>query len=349
MEAVAERSWLEKPYWHFVLRVCVCVSQVKHMAATTDQHSVNFLVTKERLDREAKPSYSFRLVARDGTSGNSRSSTGSVVVHVEDINDNKPTIVFPSESSTNHSVSFRENIGYTIIKVIANDKDAKRSDKRNLNGQFFYSLTPDNKEDDMFDIDPTTGEISVHRKMTEKDKGVKVMTITVVDQGQPRLQSSRRFIVVVDGSTPHLPQPGGRSPSDPAYGNESANTTDYNRIMIVVLIFFLFLLLGSVALLVYMRHWNHQNGDSSLFDMACLCCCCCDATRNFPPQSKTAHGADGSGDKIEYSEAHVDFMREEPNSTKTNPQVSLRCRANDTFVLQRDTFLSPPPPCTGKS
>ncbi|CAF0804287.1 unnamed protein product [Didymodactylos carnosus] len=107
------------------------------------------LIVHEQLDREKNASYSFLLVASDGSN---RTGFVRVFVAIQDVNDHSPIF-----DKTHYSVNITENshIGTTLIQVHATDLDEGR------NAQITYQLLSSNHDETSacFDLDENTGHI----------------------------------------------------------------------------------------------------------------------------------------------------------------------------------------------
>ena len=99
------------------------------------------------LDRESQSSYELTIIARDHGYP-SLTSTCTLTVYVEDMNDNQP--VFEQEE---YEITIDENIEFdsSILSVRAVDRDSGR------NGKIVYSL--ENEGQFQFRIDNKTGVI----------------------------------------------------------------------------------------------------------------------------------------------------------------------------------------------
>ena len=105
--------------------------------------------TKEPLDHEERPSYDVTVTARDAGTP-SLSSTATVKVTVNDLNDNKP------QFSSNYTTTLLENTakGENVLRVEASDPDS------GANGEVIYSIRSGN-DLGYFELNTATGIISV--------------------------------------------------------------------------------------------------------------------------------------------------------------------------------------------
>ncbi|XP_067455297.1 protocadherin alpha-8-like [Thunnus thynnus] len=113
---------------------------------------VPVLQIQSPLDREVSSSHKLLLTALDGGKP-PKSGTMEILVDVLDVNDNAPVFtkdVYSTEISENSPV------GTIVIRVNATDLD------EGLNGEVSYSFgNVNNKVRELFDVNPSTGEITV--------------------------------------------------------------------------------------------------------------------------------------------------------------------------------------------
>ncbi|ESP01805.1 hypothetical protein LOTGIDRAFT_139034 [Lottia gigantea] len=111
------------------------------------------LVVKKELDHETKSQYSLQIVAKDGGSPPLQGVL-NVIVTVTDVNDNLPKF-----SKEKYSVNVDENVpaNSVIVNIHATDKDSGE------NGELSYKLSSHQNEKvkNLFQIDPTTGNLTV--------------------------------------------------------------------------------------------------------------------------------------------------------------------------------------------
>lgn len=220
-----------------------------------NSNSVPFLIYKEagkfyinttqRLDREVKAEYTFHIQAVDNTDTGSHTTPGTVHVTVEDVNDNTPQIIFPRLDNKTISLSYREQKGFEVLTVNANDKD-----KSDESGKCYFEVTP--ASTDILEIDPQEGIIRVRRPITEADIGAHKVGVIVRDNGHPPRHSVVSFTLVVDRSKPHRQHREVFVP--PRYRPSFTWRSDITLIIVLALI--ICLLIGIVILIIYVRHWR---------------------------------------------------------------------------------------------
>ncbi|NXV69563.1 PCD23 protein, partial [Molothrus ater] len=128
------------------------------------------IVTTKALDRETKSQYTFRAVASDCSTHFPRSTTVSVVVHVNDVNDNDPgflqnpiRVFVPAETAVNE----------TVATVRAEDVDL------GSNGAVVFNLM---MAETVFQVDVKTGDIILREPLASKDFST-LLLVTASDQG----------------------------------------------------------------------------------------------------------------------------------------------------------------------
>ncbi|NXR83458.1 PCD23 protein, partial [Pycnonotus jocosus] len=128
------------------------------------------IITTKALDRETKSQYTFRAVASDCSAHFPRSTTVSVVVHIDDVNDNDPVflqnpirVFVPAETAVNE----------TVATVRAEDMDL------GSNGAIVFNLMV---AETVFQIDLNTGDIILREPLDSKDFSTQLL-VTASDQG----------------------------------------------------------------------------------------------------------------------------------------------------------------------
>ncbi|KAM4750324.1 protocadherin-23 isoform 2-T3 [Anableps anableps] len=124
------------------------------------------VTTAAGLDRETQMAVWFLVLAEDGGEP-SLSSTATVTVLVEDVNDNEPVF---QQQLYNVSIPEHMDIGSCFLRVVATDADSPEF------AALFYSLSDgfDNQEKHpLFQINPHTGELCVSQDI-DRDNGPSV-------------------------------------------------------------------------------------------------------------------------------------------------------------------------------
>ena len=105
------------------------------------------------MDREKLDRYTIKVVAEDNGSPKKLSSTATVLLNVQDVNDNPPRF------TRLHSINVTENtaIGTNLLKVETVDLDSPE----NAQVQYKFISNPD----DAFDIHEKLGDISIAKNL----------------------------------------------------------------------------------------------------------------------------------------------------------------------------------------
>ncbi|XP_066572717.1 protocadherin Fat 2 [Amia ocellicauda] len=138
------------------------------------------------LDRETWPRYELKIEARDQAKVDPQLfSITSLVVILEDVNDNSPTFV-----PKIYKVRVPEDVpmGTVILWVETYDPDT------GAGGQISYNLVDD--ENGIFRLETSTGSLSLEKELDFEKRHFYNLTVRAVDHGQPRSLSSSCFIEV---------------------------------------------------------------------------------------------------------------------------------------------------------
>lgn len=140
------------------------------------------IVTTKALDRETKSQYTFRAVASDCSTHLPRSTTVSVVVHVDDVNDNDPIFL---QNPIRAFVPAETHVNETVATVRAEDVDL------GSNGAVVFSLIT---VETVFQINAKTGDIILQEPLASKDFSTQLL-VTASDQGiSPRTATAMVII-----------------------------------------------------------------------------------------------------------------------------------------------------------
>ena len=145
------------------------------------------LVLNATLNFESVPFYDLVIRSVDGGQP-PRSSDLPVRISVIDMNDNKPQF-----NQSIYSVTIPDNtpVGKTIFRVFATDRDSGR------NGRISYALDRhQGSQSSDFEVDSTTGEISVRNPLNFTIRQSYVIVVVAEDHGRSPLQAST--VVTVD-------------------------------------------------------------------------------------------------------------------------------------------------------
>ncbi|CAL8086503.1 unnamed protein product [Calicophoron daubneyi] len=240
----------------------------------TDNALVCYINTTQPLDREERETYEFKLLVIDtpdniqhitGKTSRVHTTTATVFVTVEDVNDNDPSIIFPQQENKTFYLSNAEKKHYQLMTVNANDKDV-------MNDHFAFTLvhekfigstpssthlptrnqsSPDNgstlltnhfdknehkhqnKSISFLDIDRTTGTIYLSRDMSKDDTGLHAYHVIVQDADSPPRSASLRFLVRVEPVPPRSQSSQRRLPEVSGQDSVGRQLDSFNKLTFV--------------------------------------------------------------------------------------------------------------------
>ncbi|XP_067373991.1 protocadherin alpha-C2-like isoform X1 [Channa argus] len=156
------------------------------------------LVLTKSLDREDKGVHNLILTAVDGGLP-VRSGTANIIVRVQDTNDNPPRF-----DKQTYTINMTENspIGTSVIRLNATDID------EGLNSEIVYSFTlyTSEKTQDVFDLNPKTGEITVKGTIDYEDLKFYEMHIEAKDKGTHPLLGQCKVVVHITDMNDNYPE-----------------------------------------------------------------------------------------------------------------------------------------------
>lgn len=152
------------------------------------------IILANSLDREIQSKHSFLVLAIDkGTP--SLTGTGSVIIDVEDINDNSPSF-----QKRQYSFSVSENSLPNIIvgEVRADDADS------GINQEIYYDILRDHGEQAPFVV-VQNGSVLVTVALDREHRGRYSFQVIASDQGNPSLNSSTEISITVKDENDNMP------------------------------------------------------------------------------------------------------------------------------------------------
>uniref|UniRef100_A0A3B4U4J2 Si:ch73-379j16.2 n=1 Tax=Seriola dumerili TaxID=41447 RepID=A0A3B4U4J2_SERDU len=153
------------------------------------------VVTKDFLDRE-QVSHTLLLTAQDGGKP-PKSGTMEILIDVLDVNDNAPVFI-----KDVYSAEINENspLGTIVIRVNATDLD------EGLNGEVSYSFgNVNSKVRKLFDVDPTTGEITVKGQLDHEVDDSYEIDIQASDSGAVPFRTDKSVSVNIKDINDNAP------------------------------------------------------------------------------------------------------------------------------------------------
>ncbi|XP_029960080.1 protocadherin alpha-C2-like [Salarias fasciatus] len=174
------------------------------------------LILKRNLDREQQAVHNLILTAVDGGTP-ARSGTASVIVQVLDTNDNPPTF-----EKSMYSVKILENspIGSLVIDLDAKDLD----EGANSEITYTYSLYTQERTQETFNLNPTTGEITVKGMLNYEDFKIYDMEVIATDKGTNSLSGQCTIKIVVEDMNDNHPEISIKSFQSPVNENIELDT-----------------------------------------------------------------------------------------------------------------------------
>ncbi|XP_027865401.1 protocadherin alpha-3-like [Xiphophorus couchianus] len=163
-----------------------------------DDGKIPILVLKKSLDREAARSHSLLLTALDGGKP-PKSGDMKIRVNVLDVNDNSPVF-----SMDVYSATLMENspLGNTVVQVNATDLDDGQ------NGEIFFSFGNSVSSNifSIFDINKSTGQITVKGHVDYEQKEKYEIEIQASDKGLAPLTAEKNVIIKIIDVNDNAPE-----------------------------------------------------------------------------------------------------------------------------------------------
>ncbi|KAK2166152.1 hypothetical protein LSH36_41g08015 [Paralvinella palmiformis] len=144
------------------------------------------ILAKSMIDHEQVSQYRFYVMATDGGSP-SLTASASVVVTVEDVNDEKPLF---TQDSYMFSVREDEEPGTLVGTVTAADADSPPYD------EFFYSLITGSTSNDDFMVDSKSGRIMVRKRLDRETKGVYQLIVAAKESESLSHHTSTALVII---------------------------------------------------------------------------------------------------------------------------------------------------------
>uniref|UniRef100_A0A3P9JQU8 Cadherin domain-containing protein n=1 Tax=Oryzias latipes TaxID=8090 RepID=A0A3P9JQU8_ORYLA len=205
------------------------------------------LFTSRHFDYEQ--SFRLQVKAVDGGSPPLSSNT-TVIIKVQDQNDNPPQVLYPVQTAGSvvaEMVPRSADVGYLVTKVVAVDVDSGQ------NAWLSYKLQ---KATDraLFEVGSQNGEIRTVRQVTEKDLLKQRLTVIVEDNGQPSRSATVIVNVAVADSFPEVLSEFTDFPHDKDYND---NLTFY-LVLALAVVSFLFITCLVVIISVKIYRWRQS-------------------------------------------------------------------------------------------
>ncbi|XP_074529721.1 protocadherin gamma-A11-like isoform X37 [Halichoeres trimaculatus] len=201
------------------------------------------------LDYEQVKEYKIPVKAQDGGSPPLSTNT-SVIIQVQDQNDNPPQVLYPVQTGGSvvaEMVPRSADVGYLVTKVVAVDVDSGQ------NAWLSYKLQ---KATDraLFEVGLQNGEIRTIRQVSDKDAVKQRLTVIVEDNGQPSRSATVIVNVAVADSFPEVLSEFTDFPHDKEYND---NLTFY-LVLALAVVSFLFITCLVVIISVKIYRWRQS-------------------------------------------------------------------------------------------
>ena len=162
------------------------------------ERSTGKLRTLRMLDREQRPALFIKVLATD-TAPPFHTSSAEITVFLQDENDNKPTVLFPSNNNDTVHVSLRNEVRYKVTQVLARDADIGR------NGELLYTILNGNDKQ-CFEIDTHNGEVFADGLCLQSAMiSEYILNIFVEDLGTPSYFTDPILRLKIDLTTIYAP------------------------------------------------------------------------------------------------------------------------------------------------
>ncbi|XP_056130418.1 protocadherin Fat 4 [Lampris incognitus] len=149
--------------------------------------------TTRPLDREKVPQYTLKIKAID-RGATPKSTTVKVVINVLDVNDNAPRFSKIFSATVTESAP----VGYTVTRVTTTDEDT------GANAISKYSITDTSLP---FNINPSTGDITISRPLNREDTDHYIAKVSAHDSGWTVSTDVTIFITDVNDNPPRFSRP----------------------------------------------------------------------------------------------------------------------------------------------
>uniref|UniRef100_A0A3P9JRL9 Cadherin domain-containing protein n=1 Tax=Oryzias latipes TaxID=8090 RepID=A0A3P9JRL9_ORYLA len=156
------------------------------------------LILLKQLDREQQAVHHLTLTAVDGGKP-ARSGTASIIVRVLDTNDNKPTF---DKSLYNVKIMENSPIGSLVLHLNATDSD----EGSNSDITYSYSLYTSEKTQEIFHLNPTSGEITVRGMLNYEEFNIYDMEVIATDKGANSLSGQCTIKILVEDMNDNHPE-----------------------------------------------------------------------------------------------------------------------------------------------
>ncbi|XDV37728.1 hypothetical protein PO909_007288 [Leuciscus waleckii] len=200
-------------------------------------------------DYEQMKEFKIHVRAQDGGSP-PLGSNATVLINVQDQNDNAPQVLYPVQSGVSvvaEIVPRSADVGYLVTKVVAVDVDSGQ------NAWLSYKLQ---KATDraLFEVGLQNGEIRTVRQVTDKDAVKQRLTVVVEDNGQPSRSATVNVNVAVADSFPEVLS----EFTDFTHDKEYNDNLTFYLVLALAAVSFLFITCLVVIISVKIYRWRQS-------------------------------------------------------------------------------------------
>ncbi len=200
-------------------------------------------------DYEQMKEFKIHVRAQDGGSP-PLGSNATVLINVQDQNDNAPQVLYPVQSGASvvaEIVPRSADVGYLVTKVVAVDVDSGQ------NAWLSYKLQ---KATDraLFEVGLQNGEIRTVRQVTDKDAVKQRLTVVVEDNGQPSRSATVNVNVAVADSFPEVLS----EFTDFTHDKEYNDNLTFYLVLALAAVSFLFITCLVVIISVKIYRWRQS-------------------------------------------------------------------------------------------
>ncbi|XP_066572820.1 protocadherin gamma-A11 isoform X8 [Amia ocellicauda] len=200
-------------------------------------------------DYEEIKQLQIHVKAQDGGSP-PLSTNVTVIILVQDQNDNSPQILYPVQSGVSlvaEMVARSADVGYLVTKVVAVDADSGQ------NAWLSYKLL---KATDraLFEVGSQNGEIRTSRQVSDKDAVKQRLVVVVEDNGQPSRSATVNVNVAVADSFPEVLS----EFSDFTHDKDYNDSLTFYLVLSLAVVSFLFIVSVIVLVSVKVYRWRQS-------------------------------------------------------------------------------------------
>ncbi|MBN3310636.1 FAT4 protein, partial [Amia calva] len=200
-------------------------------------------------DYEHTKEFNIKVSAQDGGSP-PLSTNVTVIICIQDQNDNSPQILYPVQSGVSlvaEMVARSADVGYLVTKVVAVDADSGQ------NAWLSYKLL---KATDraLFEVGSQNGEIRTSRQVSDKDAVKQRLVVVVEDNGQPSRSATVNVNVAVADSFPEVLS----EFSDFTHDKDYNDSLTFYLVLSLAVVSFLFIVSVIVLVSVKVYRWRQS-------------------------------------------------------------------------------------------